>query len=237
MTKHSRRILKPPVYYHDLEQGTEEWHKIRSGLITASTFSRLITTRTFQPANNETSRKLCHQILAERLTGIVEETYQSDAMLRGSMEEDIARQLYTEHRQEVRKCGFVTRQNRGVTIGYSPDGLVGNHGLIEIKRPKQENQIARILADKIPDEYFWQIHEGLAVTGRRWCDFVSYAPNLPLMIYRVRASPEINTAIWNAAIAAENSIKEMEKQIRMLAKTRKYPPTKPLITVTATPWD
>lgn len=237
MAGRSRREVDPPVYHHDIEQGTPEWHDLRRGCITASTFSRLITTKTLQPASNETSRKLCYQILAERLTGQIEESYQSDDMLRGNMEEDDARQLYIEHRHSVHKCGFVTRTNHGVTIGYSPDGLVGKHGLIEIKRPRQENQIARILSDKIPDEYFWQVHVGMAVTGRKWCDFISYAHGLPLMIYRERASPDIQQAIWMAALAAENSIKDMEKQIRTLAKTRKYPPTKPLTVVSTTPWD
>jgi hypothetical protein len=227
MVEHSWRTLKPPVYYHDLEQGTPEWLKLRSGLFTASQFSKLITTKTLLPANNETSRKLCCTVLAERLTGQIEETYQSDDMLRGTMQEDNARLLYAKHRQEVYQCGFVTRQHLGVTIGYSPDGLVGNRGLIEIKRPRQENQIARILSDNIPSEYFWQVHTGLAITGRAWCDFVSYAPGLPLMIYRVHASSEINKAIWNAAIAAENAIKEMNKAIQRIAKSRRYPPTEP----------
>jgi hypothetical protein len=229
--------MKPPIYHVDVEQGTQAWLELRSGLITASTFSRLITTKTRSPANNETSRKLCQAILAERITGQIENSYQSDDMLRGNLEEDNARRLYAEHRQEVQQCGFVTRQHFGVTLGYSPDGLVGNYGLIEIKRPRQENQIARILADRIPDEYFWQIHVGLAVTGRKWCDFVSYAPGLPLMVYRERASPELRAAVWAAAIAAEDSIAKMEKELRTLAKTRRYPPTTPITTIALTPWD
>lgn len=224
--------MKPPIYHHDIQQGTPEWLALRSGKITASTFSKLVTTKNREPANNETSRKLLRTILAERLTGLVEDSYQSDDMLRGSMDEDFIRQLYVEDRgKPVQLCGFVTRQNRDATIGYSPDGLIGNTGLIEIKRPRQDNQIQRILENKIPDEYFWQIHVGLAVTGRAWCDFVSYAPGLPMMILRVRPDPELRSAIWTAAIAAENSIKEMEEQLWTLAKKHKYPPTKLVTTI------
>ena len=216
------------THFWDLDQGSDEWLSLRAGLITASSFWKLVTAKSGDPAENATSRKVLEQILAERLTGRPTETYQSDDMLRGSMEEPAARAIYAAKRKPVQKCGFVTRKRHGVTLGYSPDGLVGNRGLIEIKRPKAENQIARIIKRDIPCEYLWQMHVGMEVTCRHWCDFVSYCPGLPMMIERVHRTAEMREKIWTAALAAECTIADMQEQYNKIRKLRKYPDTKPL---------
>jgi hypothetical protein len=213
------------THHYHLEQGTTEWLEARRGLITASSFGKLITSKTRLPADNATSRKYLAALLAERLTGQLEESYQSDDMVRGSVEEPFARQIYGDHKAPVETCGFITRRRYGVTLGYSPDGLVGRHGLIEIKRPRQENQIARILSGEIPEEYFWQIHVGLAVSGRKWCDFISYCPGLPMMIERIHRDSDITEAIWAATLAAECIILEMQASYNKRVRTRRYPPT------------
>lgn len=217
-------------HHWQLEQGTTEWLEARRGLITASSFSKIITTKTHLAADNATSRKYLSALLAERITGQLEESYQSEDMVRGSVEEPYARQIYADSRAPVEECGFITRRRYGVTLGYSPDGLVGNYGLIEIKRPRQENQIARILSGEIPDEYFWQIHVGLAVSGRKWCDFISYCPGLPMMIERVHRTAEITAAIWSATVAAESTIIEMQAVYNKRVRTRRYPATEPIQT-------
>lgn len=218
------------THHYHLEQGTTEWLEARRGLITASSFSKLITSKDRRPADNATSRKYLAALLAERLTGQLEESYQSEDMIRGSVEEPYARQIYHDCRAPVEVCGFITRRRYGVTLGYSPDGLVGRHGLIEIKRPRQENQIARILSGEIPEEYFWQIHVGLAVSGRKWCDFISYCPGLPMMIERVHSHTQANAAIWVAAQAAEGTIQEMRMTYVKRVNKRRYPPTEPIQT-------
>lgn len=214
------------THFWELEQGSDEWLKLRAGLITASTFSRLVTAKGGEPADNATSRKLLEQVLTERLTGCPTETYQSDDMLRGTLEEPAARAIYATERHEVVECGFVTRRRYGATLGYSPDGLVGKRGLIEIKRPKPENQVARIIKCEIPPEYLWQIHVGLAVTGRAWCDFISYCPGLPMMIERVHRDRVKIDQIWAALLAAECMILDMQKAYNKAIK--RYPKTKPL---------
>lgn len=214
------------THYYDLEQGTEEWLQVRCGLITASVFHKLITQATNKPAKNDTSRKLLEELLTQRILGKPTETYQSQDMLTGSLEEPAARAIYAKKRAAVEQCGFITRKRGGVTIGYSPDGLVGTRGLIEIKRPKPENQVARIIKKEIPSAYLWQMHVGLAVTGRHWCDFISYCPGLPMMIERVRRDPEKIGQIWLAAHLAEATITEMRREYNRSCK--KYPNTKPL---------
>jgi hypothetical protein len=214
------------THYYDLEQGTEEWLQVRCGLITASVFHKLITQATNKPAKNDTSRKLLEELLTQRILGKPTETYQSQDMLTGSLEEPAARAIYARERAVVEECGFITRKRSGVTIGYSPDGLVGTRGLIEIKRPKPENQVARIIKKEIPSAYLWQMHVGLCVTGRHWCDFISYCPGLPMMIERVRRDPEKIGQIWLAAYQAEATILEMRREYNRSCK--KYPNTEPL---------
>lgn len=218
------------TYHRGLEQGSPEWLEARRGVITASDFHTIITSKNRLPADNATSRKYLARLLAERLTGSLEESYQSDDMVRGSLEEPYAREIYTESRAVVEHCGFITRRRYGVTLGYSPDGLVGSRGLIEIKRPRQANQIARILSGEIPEEYFWQIHVGLAVSGRQWCDFISYCPGLPMMIERVQTQRDIRDAIWSAARAAEAAMAQMTATFNKRVKSRRYPATEPIQT-------
>ena len=218
------------TYHRELEQGSPEWLEARRGVITASSFAKIITTKTRQPADNATSRRYLAALLAERLTGQLEQSYQSEDMVRGSIEEPYARQIYADRKAPVEECGFITNRRHGATLGYSPDGLVGRRGLIEIKRPRQENQIARILSGEIPEEYFWQIHVGLAVSGRHWCDFCSYCPGLPMMIERVHRDPEIIEAIWAATLAAECAIRDMQAAYNKRVKTRRYPATEAIQT-------
>lgn len=100
----------------ELEQGTTEWLEARRGLITASSFSKIITTKTHLAADNATSRKYLSALLAERITGQLEESYQSEDMVRGSVEEPFARQIYADSRAPVEECGFITRRRYGVTL-------------------------------------------------------------------------------------------------------------------------
>ena len=174
-----------PTYHYDIEQGTDEWHALRRGKITASAVSRLITA-TGKPANNDTSRAQLLQLLAERITGQSDASCYTDDMARGHLLEPLARDLYAKHYSPVVECGFITATLGGVELGYSPDGLVGDDGLIEIKSPRQKNHLRSLLAIEVPAEYVPQVQLGLAVTGRSWCDFISYAPGLPLFVYRCR---------------------------------------------------
>ena len=100
----------------------------------------------------------------------------------------------------------MTNDDHGVVIGYSPDGLVGDDGLIECKSRRQKFQIETILADEVPAEYLLQCQTGLLVTGRKWLDFISYCGGLPMFVKRVWPCPEIHRAILDAASAFEQRL-------------------------------
>lgn len=129
----------------DLMQGTEEWLEQRRGMVTASVVGRLLTP-TLKVASNETSRGLAHSLTAERITGHVDSTYASPDMWRGHEEEPLARDAYAQHRGvEVQEVGLMVRDDWGFRIGYSPDGLVGDDGLIEVKSRLQKHHLAHVL--------------------------------------------------------------------------------------------
>ena len=192
-------------YYNDIEQGGEEWLALRRGIPTASEM-RLIMTPTMRPASNDKERAHLFELLGQRITGYTEPHYISDDMLRGHEDEIEARIRYAEHFAPVTACGFVTNDDHGVVIGYSPDGLVGDDGLIECKSRRQKYQIETILADEVPAEYLLQCQTGLLVTGRKWLDFVSYCGGLPMVVKRVWPCPEIQQAIIAAASAFEQRL-------------------------------
>lgn len=169
-----------PTYHHDIIQGTQEWHDLRRGVLTSSAIRTLITP-TGKLADNEKVRAHVYEIAAQRLTGRTEPTFMSFEMMRGHEEEVLARNLYSEKYAPVAECGFVTRNG----VGYSPDGLVGEDGIIEIKSAKQRIQVERIIANVCPPEHYAQIQTGLWVTGRQWCDFVSYSNGMPMLVVRV----------------------------------------------------
>jgi hypothetical protein len=171
---------------HDVEQGSQEWLDLRCGLLTASTIGQLISPKTIKPASNDTSRALTTHLVAERITGYVEPTFVSADMERGNMDEPVARELYSEHYAPAVQVGFMTNEFNGHRIGYSPDGLVGDNGLIEIKSRRQKKHLQTILDDAVPPENMAQIQTGLLVTGRDWLDYVSYCGGMPLYVKRVQ---------------------------------------------------
>lgn len=192
-------------YYRDIEQGSDDWLSVRRGILTASEM-RLIMTPTLRPASNDKERAHLFELIGQRITGYTEPHYISDDMLRGHEDEVAARIRYAEHFAPVTECGFVTNDDHGVVIGYSPDGLVGDDGLIECKSRRQKFQIETILADEVPAEYLLQCQTGLLVTGRKWLDFVSYCGGLPMFVKRVWPCQEIQHAIIAAASAFEQRL-------------------------------
>lgn len=187
------------VTYHDnIDQGTEEWLEMRRGILTASEV-KLILTPTLKIANNDKTRQHVWELAAQRLTGYVEPHYISDDMLRGFDDEVRARGLYSERYAPVTECGFVTNDILGFRIGYSPDGLVGDDGLIEAKSRLQKYQVQTICEGILPDEYALQCQTGLWVTGRKWLDFISYSGGLPMFVHRVYPDPVTQDAIVSAA--------------------------------------
>jgi hypothetical protein len=196
--------------YPDVEQGSEQWHDLRRGIVTASTVGQLITTKTIKPANNDISRGLTTLLTAERITGYTEPTFVSDDMWRGVEDEPIARDLYSQHHAPSRECGFMIYEwPPGWRLGFSPDGLVGDDGLIEIKSRRAKKQLQTIIADAVPLENIAQCQAGLLVSGRDWLDYVSYSGGMPLYVKRVFPSTKWFEAIIAAVEQFEQTATEM----------------------------
>lgn len=181
--------------FDQLTQGSEEWLSARLGMVTASVVGQLVTPKTIKPANNDTSRTLTETLVAERLTGHIDPFFMTSDMERGVMDEPYARDIYAEHYAPVEEIGFMVRDDWGYSIGYSPDGLVGDDGLIEIKSRKPKIQLRTILTDTVPLANMAQLQCGLLVSGRAWIDYVSYAGGMPLYVKRIEPDP-----VWHAAI-------------------------------------
>ena len=195
------------TYHHDIAQGSEEWNALRLGILTASEM-KLIMTPTLKPARNDKERAHLYELLAQRVTGYTEPSYISDDMLRGHEDEINARLTYAENFETVQECGFITNDDRGFVLGYSPDGLVGDDGLIECKSRRQKFQMQTILADAVPDEYMLQCQTGLLISGREWLDFISYCGGMPMFVKRVYPDAGIQEAIIAAATQFESRILE-----------------------------
>jgi hypothetical protein len=191
--------------HRDLVQGSDEWLAARCGLLTASEMKRIITPK-LAVASNDQERAHLFELLAQRITRYVEPAYISDDMLRGHEDEIEARALYAQHYAPVQACGFMVRDFGWGKIGYSPDGLIGDDGLIECKSRRQRFQIETICQGEMPADYRIQVQTGLLVSGRRWCDFVSYSGGLPMCPIRVKAEPDVQAAILAAAEAFEERL-------------------------------
>lgn len=162
-------------------------------------------------AHNDTARALTFLLAAERITGWTDPTFLSDDMWRGIEDEPIAREKYREHYAPVTECGFMVEDRFGFPIGYSPDGLVGDDGLIEIKSRRSKVQLQTILADAVPIENMAQLQTGLLVSGRAWIDYVSFAGGMPLYVKRVEPQQMWFDAIVAAVEAFENTAAEIVK--------------------------
>lgn len=166
--------IAKPIY---VEQGSEEWHLLRLGRVTASKFSTVMSKGR---GGGEAVGRINYraELLSERLTGKPVETYKSKEMQWGTDNEPTARLIYQlESGNNVEECGFFAHET--LMTGASPDGLVGDDGLLEIKCPNTATHIETLRKNKLPTQYYWQVMGQIWITGRDWCDFVSYDPRLP----------------------------------------------------------
>jgi putative phage-type endonuclease len=196
-------------------QGTPEWLAERAGKVTASMISNVL----MKP---ETAgfRDYQAQLVAEILTGKPQGSdFTSAAMQFGTETEPLARSAYeAETGFSVDEVGFCQHPNIERS-GASPDGLVGKDGLVEIKCPKVATHLAYHIADVVPAAYKNQMMWQMACTGRDWCDFVSFRPDLPehlqLFIIRFKRDParilELKTAVINFLDCVDKMINQLKK--------------------------
>lgn len=195
------------TYHHDVIQGSDSWHNLRTGILTASEM-KLILTPTLKIAANEKVRAHVWEIAAQRISVYTEPSYYGDDMLRGHEDEVYARRLYAEHYVPVQECGFITNDKLGFMLGCSPDGLVGDDGMIECKSRRQKFQIEAWATGEVPDEFMLQLQGLLFIAERQWIDFLSYSGGLPMWRHRVFPHPDIQAAIEEAATQFERAVSE-----------------------------
>lgn len=170
----------------DIVQGSPEWHQLRVGKVTASRVADVLAkVKTGESASRKNLRT---ELVVERLTGKKTEGFTSAAMDRGVELEPIARAAYeVKTGKLVDQVAFVDHPTIE-WFGCSPDGLVGDDGLVEIKCPNTATHLEYMEADKPPSKYIPQMQAQMACTGRQWCDFVSFDDRLPdgLQLFIVR---------------------------------------------------
>lgn len=172
----------------ECSQRSMQWFQAHCGIVTASSMDAVLAFT--QKGEPKAERKTYfRQKLAERLTGIaLQDNYVSREMLEGIEKEPLGIAAY-EHEEGlmVEPLGFALRED--MLVGYSPDGLVGEDGLVEGKCPKPGTHLQYVLDGRIPEMYLPQMRTGMFVTGRSWCDFFSFCPEVPkplqLMVIRL----------------------------------------------------
>ena len=160
-----------------MDQGTEEWFTIRIGKVTASRVADVSAkTKTGYSATRD---NYMAQLICERLTGQKGESFTNAAMQHGTDTEPLARAAYEALKDVlVDEVGFVPHPSI-IMAGASPDGLVGDDGLLEIKCPNTATHIETLISKTVPGKYNTQMQFQMACTGRQWCDFVSFDNRLP----------------------------------------------------------
>ena len=199
-----------------IQQGTEEWHQLRLGKVTASRVADILA-KTKSGASASRGNYLI-ELALQRVTKTIEESYSNSAMEWGVATEPQARVAY-----EVSTGNFVDQiafVNHPTIEGFgcSPDGLVGE-GLIEIKCPNSATHWSYIKANEPPQKYIIQMQAQMSVTGAKWCDFVSFDPRMPersqLLIIRVNRNNEFIAEMENDI---KQFLSEVEAEVNLMEK-------------------
>ena len=166
---------------HQVEQGSEAWLKLRSGIPTASEFDKILTKSGKKSASAE---GYMHTLLAERMMQHPSFNFMSDWMARGKEMEERAVSYYELQKDiDTVPVGFITDNHRWV--GASPDPLVGDTGLLEIKCPKDSTHVGYLLGgSSVLDAYRVQAMGQLWISGRDWTDVLSFHPEMPEALIR-----------------------------------------------------
>lgn len=185
-----------------IEQGSDAWKALRAGKVTASRVADVLSKIKSGEAAGRKNYRM--DLVAERLTGKPADSFTNSAMQWGTEQEPFARIAYETHKGLfVEQVPFVDHPTIE-WFGCSPDGLVGEDGLLEIKCPNTTTHLEYLQEGKPPSKYIPQMMAQMACTGRKWCDFVSFDPRLPedLQLFVVRLN-------WDDAY-----IQEMEAEVK-----------------------
>jgi putative phage-type endonuclease len=198
------------------DQRTAEWFAARLGKATASKIADIIATTKSGPSASR--KNYAAQLVAERLTGVPAETFTNGAMQWGTDTEAEARDAYRQHTlNEVKECGFIDHPTIAMS-GASPDGLIGDDGLLELKCPNTATHIETLLGKAVPSKYVTQMMWQMACTGRQWCDFASYDPRLPqsmrLFVIKLHRDDAMIAELEQAVVKFLNEVEETVGQLR-----------------------
>jgi putative phage-type endonuclease len=207
----------------EIVQGSLEWVQARLGKVTASRVADVIAkTKTGWGASR---KNYMAELIAERLTGQPGDTYTNAAMQWGLDTEPQARAAYEFFRDAtVEEVGFVEHPTIPMT-GASPDGLVGENGLVEIKCPNTATHIDTLLSETIPAKYVTQMQFQMACVGRKWCDYVSFDPRMPehLRLFVKRVEHD-DAKVKELEAAVLEFLAELDATLNKLAKVAEPPP-------------
>jgi putative phage-type endonuclease len=198
-----------------IEQGTPEWHQLRLGKVTASKVADILATTRNGPSASRQNYLI--ELALQRSTGTIEPSYTNDAMKWGTETEPQARVAYeVETGNFVNQVAFIDHPTIA-WFGCSPDGLVGDDSLIEIKCPNSATHWEYFKSKKPPQKYVIQMQTQMAVTGRQWCDFVSFDPRMPersqLLIVRVERD---ETFIAEIEEKVTQFLSEVETEVNLM---------------------
>ena len=205
------------IVLSDIAQGSEEWHRARLGVATASEFDRILTPVELKRSTQAVSYR--YRLLAEWLTGKPLESYTNRIIERGAELEAEAREVYrflTDN--EVTEVGFIYQDDRRL-IGCSPDGVIGSGTIekgVEIKCPDAHTHVGYLLGGKLPREYIMQVQGSMFVTGAKTWDWISYHPEMNPILLTVKRDERIIDAL---RIALEDFIGTMLRERALLIGT------------------
>ena len=196
----------------DIEQGTEEWLNLRLAVITASKYKDVLA-----GGKGLTRSAYMRQLAAEAITGIRTESFSNSAMEWGTEHEPQAKAMYELMKcEEVEEIAFIKHDY--INTGVSPDGLIGDTGLIEIKCPNTTTQIETVLGGKMPTCHIPQVQGQLWVSEREWCEFVSFDPRIngksSFFCIRVHRDDEYINKLESAVIKFDSELQEMIDKLR-----------------------
>jgi len=198
------------IEIYTMEQGTPEWFKVKLGIISAGSFSKVLA-----KGSGSTRKGYMLKLAAEILTGEHRETYSNADMARGTEQEPLARAEYEFITgNSVNQIGFA----KSGRIGCSPDGLVGSEGGIEIKCVIPEVQIETVLSNKIPSTHKAQIQGCMMILGCQFWDFISYSPLIKgkNYIFIKREYPDLVYQIANLQSGLIEFIRELDELVGKL---------------------
>lgn len=194
----------------DCEQNSPEWFAARMGIPTASEFH---TVMAVGPKGGKSVGRVdyLNKLVGEIITGEPMSSYVNSDMERGKLMEDEARDLYAfSNNAELHRVGFI----RNGDAGASPDCLIGDEGGLEIKSAAAHVQIKRLLSGELPSEHKAQVHGCLWITERKWWDFCSYSPKLPLFVVRVFRDEDYIKSLANHVDLFNVELKQTVEYIR-----------------------